>query len=84
MMYIKLGEAQFITLPGELLPEVSFEIIEKMNGFPRMLIGLANDQLGYMVPPYDFRSDAYEESVSQGPAAATQVRDMAIRMLEGK
>jgi len=84
MMYIKLGEAQFVTLPGELLPEVSFEIIEEMQGFPRMLIGLANDQLGYMVPPYDFRVDAYEESVSQGPAAATQVRDMAMRMLQAK
>lgn len=83
MIYIKLGEAQFITLPGELLPEVSFEIFEHMQGFPRMLIGLANDQIGYMVPPYDFRADAYEESVSQGPATAVQVRDMAIRMLDG-
>ena len=84
MIYVKLGEAQFVTLPGELLPEVSFEILEEMEGFPRMLIGLANDQIGYMVPPYDFRADAYEESVSQGPAAATQVRDMAIRMLQEK
>lgn len=81
MMYVRLGDAQFVTLPGELLPEVSFEILEQMNGFPRVLIGLANDQIGYMVPPYDFRADAYEESVSQGPAAATQVRDMALRML---
>ena len=47
-----------------------------------MLVGLANDQLGYMVPPYDFRDDYYEESMSQGPAAATQVRDMAVRMLK--
>jgi hypothetical protein len=46
-----------------------------------MLLGLANDQIGYMVPPYDFRNDYYEETVSQGPAAATQVRDMALRML---
>ncbi|MFP6581738.1 MAG: hypothetical protein VCD00_04205 [Candidatus Hydrogenedentota bacterium] len=84
MIYVQLGDAQFVTLPGELLPEVSFEILEQMDGFPRVLIGLANDQIGYMVPPYDFRIDAYEESVSQGPAAATQVRDMAIRMLQGK
>lgn len=82
MMYIQLGEAQFVTVPGELLPEVSFEILEKMNGFPRMLIGLANDQIGYMVPAYDFRDDYYEETVSQGPATAAQVRDMAIRLLD--
>ena len=84
MMYIRLGEAQFITLPGELLPEVSFEILEHMEGFPRMLLGLANDQIGYMVPPYDFRDDYYEETMSQGPATANQVRDMAIRMLQSK
>ena len=84
MMYIRLGEAQFITLPGELFPEVSFEILEHMDGFPRMLLGLANDQIGYMVPPYDFRDDYYEETMSQGPATATQVRDMAIRLLQNQ
>ncbi len=83
MLYLRIGEAQLITLPGELLPEVSFEILERMDGFPRMLIGLANDQLGYMVPPYDFRAESYEESMSQGPSAATQVRDTALRMLAG-
>jgi hypothetical protein len=83
MIYIKLGEAQFVSLPGELLPEVSFEILEHMHGFPRVLVGLGNDQLGYMIPPYDFRDDYYEESMSVGPAAAVQVRDMAIRMVGG-
>lgn len=82
MIYVKVGEAQFVTLPGELLPEISFEIIEHMDGFPRMLLGLANDQLGYMIPPYDFRDDAYEETMSQGPVTGLMVRDMAIRMLE--
>lgn len=83
MILIELGEAQIVTLPGELLPEVSFEILEKMNGFPRMLIGLANDELGYMVPPYDYRDDAYEETMSQGPSAALIVRDTALMMLQG-
>lgn len=81
MIYVQVGTAQFITLPGELLPEVSFEILEKMDGYPRMLVGLGNDQLGYMIPPYDFRDDYYEETMSVGPATAHQVRDMASRML---
>jgi hypothetical protein len=81
MTYVRLGEAQFITLPGELLPEVSFEILDKMDGYPAMLLGLANDQIGYMIPPYDFRNDYYEETMSQGPATAYQVRDMALRMI---
>ncbi len=84
MTIVRLGEAQLLTLPGELLPEVSFEILEHMDGFPRVLVGLGNDQIGYFVPPYDFRNDYYEETVSVGPVGATQVRDMAIRMLGGK
>ncbi len=83
MQYIRLGEAQIVTLPGELLPEVSYEILEKMEGFPRILVGLANDELGYMIPPYDFREDSYEETMSQGPATAPIVRDTAIRMVTG-
>ena len=82
MLYVRLGEAQFVTLPGELLPEVSFEILERMKGFPRMLVGLGNDQLGYMIPPYDFREGFYEESMSQGPSTALIVRDTAIRLVE--
>ena len=72
-----------LTIPGELLPEVSFEIQEKMIGFPRILIGLANDQLGYIIPEYDFRDDSYEETMSQGPATAPIVRETAIRLLTG-
>ena len=83
MMLIRLGEAELVSLPGELLPEISFEILEQMKGFPRILIGLANDELGYMIPPYDFREGFYEESMSQGPAAGVVVRDTAIRMLQG-
>lgn len=83
MTLFTLGECRMVTLPGEVLPEVSFEILEKMKGFPRMFIGLANDQLGYIIPPYDFRQDSYEESMSQGPAAAPVIRDTAILMLEG-
>ena len=84
MALIKLGEAQIVTIPGELLPEVSFEIQEKMTGFPRVLVGLANDELGYIIPEYDFRLDgSYEETMSQGPATAPIIRETAIRMLSG-
>ncbi|MBX3413619.1 MAG: hypothetical protein KF708_13090 [Pirellulales bacterium] len=83
MTLVRLGECEMVTLPGEVLPEVAVEILEHMHGFPRILIGLANDQLGYIIPPEDFRDDEYEETMSQGPAAAPVVRDTAIRMLKG-
>lgn len=82
MTLFRLGEAEFITLPGEVLPEVSFEIQERMTGFPRILVGLANDQLGYILPAFDFRADEYEESMSQGPAAGPVIRDTAFQLLE--
>ncbi len=82
MTYLELGEMQMVTLPGEVLPEVSYEILEQMQGYPRMLVGLANDQLGYIIPPYDFRDSYYEESMSVGPASAYSVRDMALRMIK--
>ena len=44
---------------------------------------LANDELGYIIPEYDFRSDSYEETMSQGPATAPIIRETAIRMLTG-
>ena len=81
MALITLGEAQVLTLPGEVLPEVSFEILRKMTGFPRMLVGLANDELGYIIPEYDFRSDSYEETMSQGKATAPAVVDTALKLL---
>ena len=84
MFHIRLGDAQLITVPGELLPEVSFEILRHMDGYPRMIVGLANDELGYLIPPEDFRTKAYEESMSPGPAAAPVVRDTALRMLEAR
>ena len=33
MFYLRLGEAEILTFPGELLPEVSFEILEHMTGY---------------------------------------------------
>jgi hypothetical protein len=80
---VKLGEAQIVAMPGELLPELSFEIQEHMTGFPRIIVGLANDELGYIVPAWDFRDDEYEETMSQGPGTGELLRDTAIRMLEG-
>jgi hypothetical protein len=82
MFYLRLGEAELVTIPGELLPELSFEILERMRGYPRLIVGLVNDELGYLIPGYDFNAGEYEEGMSVGPAGGPMVRDLAIRMLE--
>jgi hypothetical protein len=84
MFHVRLGDAQLLSVPGELLPEVSFEVLERMKGYPRMIIGLCNDEIGYIIPPYDFRAGEYEESMSLGPASAPVVLDEAWRMLDGR
>ncbi|MBI4600932.1 MAG: hypothetical protein HY721_03140 [Planctomycetes bacterium] len=82
MFHARLGEAELLSVPGELLPEVSFEILERMRGYPRMIVGLANDEIGYIIPAYDFRAGDYEESMSLGPAASLLVLRQALRFLE--
>ena len=82
LAHLRLGDADIITIPGELLPEVSFEVLERMDGYPRMIVGLVNDELGYMIPGYDFRAGEYEESMSVGPAIGPMVKDAAIRLLD--
>jgi hypothetical protein len=81
MFHLTIGPAEIITVPGELLPEVSFEILEHMAGRPRMIVGLANDELGYIIPAYDYRAGFYEESMSVGPVIAPLVKEYALRLL---
>lgn len=81
MFLLRIGEAEIVTIPGELLPELGFEILEEMSGYPRMIVGLANDELGYFLPAYDFNEGQYEESMSPGPAAGPIVKEQAILLL---
>ena len=81
LFHARLGDAEFLTIPGELLPELSFELLEKMKGYPRMIVGLCNDELGYIIPAGDFRKDAYEESMSVGPAIGPIVRRRGLELL---
>ncbi|MBD3275253.1 MAG: hypothetical protein GF372_08080 [Candidatus Marinimicrobia bacterium] len=91
-----LGPASFVTIPGEIYPEImnggvevpegadfSIEPVETppvrsvMPGEFRFLLGLANDEIGYILPktqwdtkpPYTYgrNSNPYGEVVSLGP-----------------
>ena len=81
LFHVRLGDAELLTIPGELLPELSFELLEKMEGYPRMIVGLCNDELGYIIPAEDFRKGAYEESMSVGPAAGPVLLRRALELL---
>ncbi len=67
---IKLGELWLVTIPGEPLPKLGLQVKALMSGSFKGLIGLGNDELGYMIPKEDFDPSRYEESMSLGPETA--------------
>src|SRR5205823_10733780 len=50
---LTIGPAEFLTLPGEVLPNIGLFLKRKMSGKPRFLLGLTCDALGYILTPED-------------------------------
>lgn len=63
-----VGPAEFLTLPGEVLPNIGFYLKRHMKGSPKFLLGLTCDELGYILTPEDYglKLYSYETSVSVG------------------
>jgi hypothetical protein len=78
---IRLGNAQIITAPGELFPEVFYgveknrrrdcakadtgrppepPVREAMKAKYKFVFGLCPDEMGYIVPGYDFRASGFD------------------------
>src|SRR5262245_16061996 len=91
-VYVDLGPAQIITVPGELLPRLGFELKAALPGPCRLLVGLADDELGYILPDDEFLAPAdymnpgaqYEESMSMGPRTGSLVLAAAKGLIEGR
>ncbi|MEZ4383135.1 MAG: hypothetical protein R3A79_17540 [Nannocystaceae bacterium] len=118
MSVVNLGPIQMLTVPGEILPELTVGgydgsrvnapgvplidpnntsppdvdaapqgpyIKDRMGGTYRWIVGLGNDELGYIIPDYDYQlsetmpfvdeaeGDHYEETNSLGPHIAAIV-----------
>lgn len=82
VMHVTLGPIEMVTLPGEALPNIGFQIKRHMKGNPNLVIGLANDELGYILSEADYGLELYryETSMSVGEKAGRQVADAAIAM----
>jgi hypothetical protein len=80
MNVVWIGDAQFVTVPGELLPDIGFEIVSKMTGRIRGIIGLANNELGYLIPSFDFRAGGYEERTGPGAAGGEITRSVGLEL----
>ncbi len=69
--WFAIGEAQFVTHPGETAPYFGLETKKLMGSGPRFIVGLGNDALGYILKPSFFEVDsiphaAYLTSMSVG------------------
>jgi hypothetical protein len=67
---LRLGEILLVTVPGEAFPEVGREVFALMRARHKMLLGLGQDEVGYILPKEDFEPNRYEESMSLGPETA--------------
>jgi hypothetical protein len=88
---LRLGPVWLVTVPGEVSPKLGLEIKQRLKERGAQIsavIGLANDELGYILPQEDFvypddpfnPGEHYEETMSVGPEAGPTLMD-AVREL---
>lgn len=80
---IELGSAQFVTFPGEAYPKLGLSVRarQKPHAFQ---IGLADDELGYILYPADYGTKLYEyeTTVCAGPRLSERVEEELTKLLE--
>lgn len=80
---IRLGDVVIVTVPGEIFPELAREIYDAIEAPHKIMIGLGNDELGYIIPEKAWDPKDYEESMSIGPKTGTVVVEEARALLKG-
>ncbi len=76
-----LGAVRMASAPGELLPRVGFQVKALLDCPYPFLIGLADDEIGYVLPQEEFQlpedpfepGEHYEETMSLGPETAPRL-----------
>jgi hypothetical protein len=92
---IKIGDLWLATVPGELLPKLGLRLKAQLleaGADVAGIIGLANDELGYILPVEDFKypwnpfkpGKHYEETNSIGKEIAPKVMSALDELLQGE
>lgn len=90
---IRIGPAWLVGVPGELLPKLGLALKQDLlaaGAGQAAVIGLTNDELGYILPQEDFvypenpfePGDHYEETMSVGPEAGPCLLGVVRAMLD--
>jgi hypothetical protein len=79
-----VGPAEFLTLPGEVLPNIGMFLKRNMSGKTKFLLGLTGDALGYILTPEDFglKLYEYESRVSVGPTMGRRMEETLLKLIE--
>jgi len=84
---LRVGDAVFFTMPGEVLPNIGFLLKKHLSAYgdPVFLIGLGNDELGYILCEEDYWLDLYEyeRSMSVGSQIGERLVAAARQLSEG-
>ena len=80
---VKIGFIEIVTVPGELLPKLGHQLTETMmTGKYNIIVGLGNDELGYIIPFEDWDPTKYEESMSAGRETGPIILDALQALIE--
>lgn len=68
---VDLGGLSLLSVPGEIFPSLGFKYKDIMTSRYKMIVGLANDELGYIMDSKEWNDPlyAYERTVSPGKSA---------------
>lgn len=80
---VRMGGVAWVTVPGEALPEVGSVIRALLEAPVGFVIGLGQDEIGYILPKEAFDPKKYEESMSLGPRTAPTLLDALKPLLKG-
>jgi hypothetical protein len=76
------NEIGIVMIPGEPLPRLGLEIKALMPYRHKLLVSLANDELGYIIPEDQWDPSKYEESMSVGPSVAPTIESKIEELID--
>jgi hypothetical protein len=85
VMAIRVGELAIVGLPGEAFCELSMEIKRRSAARHTLVLGLANDAIGYLPTRESFAQGGYEPTVGSTlyePGSAERLVDAAVNLLD--
>jgi hypothetical protein len=77
---VRIGEAYLLTFPGEPLAGIGRHLRQELDVAATVVIGLANDAIGYLVPRDEWRPRGYEERLALSPVAGDLVADAVLTL----